>query len=721
LARYNSNGSLDDGTVADSTPGDVFGSGGKVTTDFAGSYDGIWSSGTIALQADGKIVVAGYSNQGATRNDFALARYNTDGSLDDGTAGDTTPGDVFGSGGKVITDIGGSWDNAYDIAVQADGKLVVAGESHQGDGGYDFALVRYSSDGAVDSTFGVGGTVTTDLTGRGDGIVGVIIQPDGKIVAAGWAGHEVGLARYIGASNSAPTTPVDTDPGANEVNEGAGGPVGITVSSTDAESGVTYSLSDDANGRFQVDADTGVVTVADPSLLNFEDDASHTVTVVADDGSGPPNATSSQTFTITVNNVAPTQPVDDDPTESEVEENAANGTEVGIDVSSTDPNGAAAGGNVTFSLSDNAGGRFQIDAATGVVTVADGSLLDFETATSHDITVVADDGSGAANATSSRDFTVNLTDVRRTISGMVFVDVNGDEAPQANEPGIDGVTVTLTGGVEGSQVDTTSMGGVYAFEVGDEFGTYQIVETHPTGVDDGAEILGNLDGTANPSGANDVMELTLDGVTDANDYYFAELGRQVTSGDTATIGFWQNKHGQKLITDHGDGLAAWLTDNFPNVFGETFSDGSGGDDGGEVAQFFKTEFFKKKLKGTPKVDAQFMAVAFASYFTSSHLSGGTAAESYGFNVTDTGIGTKLVNVGAAGAAFGVVDNTDMTVMQLLLATNSLTDIDGTDNNDDDGYSHVYDQDGDGTLSEAEKALRAMADEIYTGLNEGGHI
>ena len=62
--------------------------------------------------------------------------------------------------------------------------------------------------------------------------------------------------------------------------------------------------------------------------------------------------------------------------------------------------------------------------------------------------------------------------------------------------------------------------------------------------------------------------------------------------------------------------------------------------------------------GTPKVDAQFMAVAFATYFTSSNLSGGTAAQSYGFNVTDTGIGTKVVNVGSSGAAFGVADNTD---------------------------------------------------------------
>ena len=438
--------------------------------------------------------------------------------------------------------------------------------------------------------------------------------------------------------------------------------------------------------------------------------------MVADDGSGAANATSDQTFVINVNNVTPTTPSDDDTADNEVAENAATGTVVGIDVSSTDPNGTLSGGNVTFSLSDDAGGRFQIDPNTGEVTVANGSLLDYEAATSHNITVEANDGSGAANATSSQNFTINLTDVRRMISGMVFVDVNGDGVMQATEPGIDGVTVELTG-VEGSQVDTTSMGGDYAFEVGDEFGTYQITETQPTGVNDGVEILGNLGGTANPLGANDVMELKLDGVTDATDYDFAELGQEISRGDTATIGFWQNKNGQALIKEGGDALVSWLNANFGNVVGSTFSDGFGGDDAGEVADFYKNEFFKKKLKGTAKVDAQFMSLAFATFFTSSNLSGGSVAASYGFTVTQTGIGTKVVNVGSSGAAFGVADNTDMTIMALLLATNNLT---GSDTNGD-GYSNVYDSNGDGVLDDAEKALRAKANVVYSDINEGGDI
>ncbi|MEO2045773.1 MAG: hypothetical protein ABGX16_04295 [Pirellulales bacterium] len=258
------------------------------------------------------------------------------------------------------------------------------------------------------------------------------------------------------------------------------------------------------------------------------------------------------------------------------------------------------------------------------------------------------------------------------------------------------------------------MGGVYGFEVDDEFATYVIRETQPIGVDDGAAILGDAGG--NILSANE-MELTLAGIA-ASDYDFTEVGQAVKSGDTATIGFWQNKNGQALIKQGGPGLATWLSDNFGNVFGSTFTDGMG-DDADEVASFYKKEFFKKKLKGTSKVDAQFMATAFAAYFTSSNLSGGTVAASYGFHITtETGIGTKVVSVGSSGLAFGVADNTDMTIMALLLATDSFTGVDNGTNNgitdtDDNSYSNVYDANGDGVLDDAEKAMRALANVVYT--------
>ncbi len=307
---------------------------------------------------------------------------------------------------------------------------------------------------------------------------------------------------------------------------------------------------------------------------------------------------------------------------------------------------------------------------------------------------------------------------RASITGEVFVDVNQNGLYDANEPGIDGVIIELLDESGAAILDdlgnpitaTTSNGGFYLFEDLD-IGTYQLHEIQPSGVDDGPELLGSLGGVIP---ANDTMQLALER-TDATDYVFAELGQQVTSGDTATIGFWHNKHGQALIAQGGTALAQWLTANFDNVFGDQFA----GADGSDVARFFNDQLFKQKGKksaGPAKVDAQFMAVALATYFTSNNLAGNVAAE-YGFNVTDTGIGTRVVNVGSGGGAFNVADNTDLTIMQLLEATNELTDLpDGIS-----GFAHIYDTNGDGQIDDSEAALRVMANDVYSMINEQGDI
>jgi uncharacterized delta-60 repeat protein/uncharacterized repeat protein (TIGR01451 family) len=168
LARYNADGSLDPS----------FGSGGKVTTDFGG-FD---AASAAVIQPDGRIVAAGRSGSG----DFALARYNTDGSLD------TT----FGNGGKLTTDFGG-FDAAFGVALQADGKIVAAGQGGPGGG---FALARYNTDGSLDPSFGSGGEVTTHFTSGFEVVIAVAIQLDGKIVVTGqtFAGgfQQFALARY---------------------------------------------------------------------------------------------------------------------------------------------------------------------------------------------------------------------------------------------------------------------------------------------------------------------------------------------------------------------------------------------------------------------------------------------------------------------------------------------------------------------------------------------
>jgi uncharacterized delta-60 repeat protein len=173
VARYNTDGSLDS----------TFGGDGRVTTDIMGHVD--YASGVV-LQADNKIVVAGYSWNGSTY-DFTLARYNPDGSLDSGFDGD----------GKVSTDFGRS-DYAYAIIRTGD-KLVVAGKASNGSND-DFALARYNADGSLDTSFGTLGKVMTDFLSGLDRGRALLQQADGKLVVTGWAvdgtNYNMALARY---------------------------------------------------------------------------------------------------------------------------------------------------------------------------------------------------------------------------------------------------------------------------------------------------------------------------------------------------------------------------------------------------------------------------------------------------------------------------------------------------------------------------------------------
>jgi len=167
----------------------TFGTGGIVKTPVGTLAD---VGRAVAIQADDRIVVAGYSTTNATGDDFSVARYLLNGTLDSS----------FNGTGKVITPVGptNAIDRAFAVAVQDDQKIVVAGFSRNG-GNEDFALVRYLPDGTLDGDFGSGGIVTTAIGTVNDEALAVAIQSDGRIVAAGYshngANRDLALARYL--------------------------------------------------------------------------------------------------------------------------------------------------------------------------------------------------------------------------------------------------------------------------------------------------------------------------------------------------------------------------------------------------------------------------------------------------------------------------------------------------------------------------------------------
>ncbi|HEY8688053.1 MAG TPA: T9SS type A sorting domain-containing protein [Chitinophagaceae bacterium] len=235
IARYNTNGSLDN----------TFDVDGKITTSFGSQAEAF----CMAIQSDGKIVAAGYMYNDSTW-EFAVARYNVDGSLDSTFDGDgklttaistvddeinaiaiqsdgkivvagysNASGDInayepdlavvryntdgsldstFNGNGILITSLG-FYDVAYSVAIQTNGKIVLAG-THANGSNYEFLVVRYNIDGSLDNTFNGDGIITTAISSSYDVIHSIAIQNDGKIVASGVSGngstYDFSLARY---------------------------------------------------------------------------------------------------------------------------------------------------------------------------------------------------------------------------------------------------------------------------------------------------------------------------------------------------------------------------------------------------------------------------------------------------------------------------------------------------------------------------------------------
>jgi len=175
VMRLNRDGSLDTSFDGD----------GKVTTDFDGNSDDAYS---VVILPDGKILVAGYAVIGGGFADFAVVRYNANGSLD------TT----FDGDGKVTTDFASEIDTAAKVIVQADGKYLVLGRTRLPVSfTQKFAAVRYNTNGSLDTTFDGDGRVTVPVTSGSDTLFGGLLQNNQRIVMVGNAGADWGIARLL--------------------------------------------------------------------------------------------------------------------------------------------------------------------------------------------------------------------------------------------------------------------------------------------------------------------------------------------------------------------------------------------------------------------------------------------------------------------------------------------------------------------------------------------
>lgn len=260
-----------------------------------------------------------------------------------------------------------------------------------------------------------------------------------------------------------------------------------------------------------------------------------------------------------------------------------------------------------------------------------------------------------------------------SIGDRFWEDLNGNGTQDDNEPGVSGAAVELRRCSDYSLFASTTTGasGYYLFP-NLPAGDYYVVFAKPDGFSFTTYKVGSDDTSDSDAdvatGATACVTL---GWGESNLNVDAGLvGGPLVSGDTATIGYWQNKNGQALIKSLNGGpnstaLANWLASDYPYLYGPYSPNDLTDKSNADVAALF-VRFFK--VKGA-KTDAQILAVALAVYVTDSALAG-NAAVSAGFNVSAaTGTGFRMFNVGSCGTAVGLDNNTTYSVGYLLWVAN----------------------------------------------------
>lgn len=432
-----------------------------------------------------------------------------------------------------------SLDQNSDTIAENNGGDVTVARITIDDDNEDGSTNNLSLTGPDAGDFAINGT-DLDFTGSADfeaqNTYDLVVEIDDP----GVGGSPDDTAGFTLSISDLDETPTFSATGPFGVSESAGN--GAAVGDVDAADGdggatdanLTYAIvGGNTGGAFAIDAGTGAITLADASAVDFDTSPTFSLDVEADDGTNAPTAT----VTVNVDNAAPSTPVDSDGANGgTVAENVANDTEVGITADAADP----AGGNVSYALTDNAGGRFQINAGTGVVTVADGSLLDFESASSHTIGIRASDDDGGDSGIAA--FTVAVTDVNEvpTISGTPEATVAEDSAytfgPSADDPDAgETLTFAITNRPAWAAFDTAT-GALTGTPANDDVGTYPSIEITVTDSEGATDTVGPF--SIEVTNTNDAPRLA--GTPPAEvirgqAYTFTPTASDVDDGDTLTF------------------------------------------------------------------------------------------------------------------------------------------------------------------------------------------
>ncbi len=424
-----------------------------------------------------------------------------------------------------------------------------------------------------------------------------------------------------------------------------------TATVTDADTtgeAITFSLVDDAGGLFEIDANTGEVTLAGGQSLDYETATSHDITIRSSDGTN----TTDHTVTINVTDVNDNAQVFTSGAGATVAEDL-NDTSVIYTAATTDVD--TTGEAITYSLTDDAGGLFEINSATGEVTLAGGQALDFETATSHDITIRSSDGTNTTDHT----VTINVTNVNEGgVSAIADSDASADAVAENSAIGsVVGITALATDPDNSSDTVTYSLsndaGGLFAIDAN-------------TGV---VTVAGALDAETAQNHSIEVTATSTDGSTSTQTFNIAvndvdEFNISATSDSDGTA----NSVSEAATVGTAVGITALATDaDVTDTITYSLSSNPGG--------FFAIDANTGVVTVANALDYE-TDTSHTIEVTSTSTDGSTSTQTFTINVSDF----DEADVGAITDTDGTGNavNENATVGTVVGVTAFASDADGTD-------------------------------------------